>query len=278
MVGRAIVGAPVPAVDLSNPAGHPPRRLRRLVSAAIVVLLVAVGVPLLLSITRPSGRQSLPLPLGIKPPVSGSGHSGPSIPTPASPEPPGGASSTPTGDSQATGNAGPAAGPAGLTPVGGRGGAGSGGGAGPSGAGQGGGAGPGGASGATGAPGGTGTPPTKPTPTSRPTLEAAPLHAAYETVSTGLLGLTGYRGQVSLSNPGQVDVSGWTVTISLPSGEHVTDVSGARYRQSGTLVTFTPTGDTQTVPARGSTRFTFVVTGLLASQPTGCAIDNRPCD
>ncbi|OLB76542.1 MAG: hypothetical protein AUI14_18370 [Actinobacteria bacterium 13_2_20CM_2_71_6] len=93
----------------------------------------------------------------------------------------------------------------------------------------------------------------------------------------GLLGLTGYQGQVAISNPGQVTVSGWTVRITLPAGETVRDVSGASYTQSGSTVTFTPAGGTASVGAHGSVRFTFVVTGLLAAAPTGCSIDGRPC-
>jgi hypothetical protein len=107
---------------------------------------------------------------------------------------------------------------------------------------------------------------------------AKPLTAGYETVAhTGLLGLTGYQGQVTINNPGQVTVSGWTVTISLPAGETVNGATGAAYSQHGTTVTFTPSGGTGTVPAGGSVRFTFSVGGVLAGDPTGCAIDGRSC-
>jgi hypothetical protein len=75
-----------------------------------------------------------------------------------------------------------------------------------------------------------------------------------------------------------VDVSGWRVVISLPDGSTASEADGADFDQDGTVVTFTPVGATVVVVAGGgSVAFTLVVEGLLAGQPTGCAIDDRPC-
>jgi hypothetical protein len=43
------------------------------------------------------------------------------------------------------------------------------------------------------------------------------------------------------------------------------------------LVIFTPEDGAGAVSPGGSVVFTFDVPGLLAGEPTGCAIDGRPC-
>jgi hypothetical protein len=90
----------------------------------------------------------------------------------------------------------------------------------------------------------------------------------------------GYDGQVTISNPGEVTVSGWTVTISLSDsgpGKPKVTASGASVRQGGSSVTFTPTGDTATIAAHGSVQFSFSVEAVVGGQPTGCSIDGRSC-
>jgi len=96
--------------------------------------------------------------------------------------------------------------------------------------------------------------------------------------NTGLLGLTGYRGKVTISNRGKGAADGWTVTLSLPAGQKVDSVEGADARQEGELVTFTPLAGRGAVAAGGSAVFTFEVPGLLAGEPTGCAINGRACE
>ncbi|BCB78638.1 hypothetical protein GCM10022251_59750 [Phytohabitans flavus] len=95
--------------------------------------------------------------------------------------------------------------------------------------------------------------------------------------NTGLLGLTGYRGQVTIANQGKGAADGWTVTLSLPTGQKVDSVTGADARQEGELVTFTPLPGNRELVAGGSVAFTFEVPGLLAGEPTGCAINGRSC-
>ena len=108
---------------------------------------------------------------------------------------------------------------------------------------------------------------------------AADLVASYtREANTGLLGLTGYRGKVSVANRGQGAADGWTVTLSLPAGQRVDSVAGASAEQSGQLVTFTPLEGQAEVAPGGSVSFTFEVPGLLAGEPTGCAINGRPCE
>ncbi len=252
-VGRAAVGGPVTPVELdgAKPAAAP---WRKRIIVGLVLVALAVGLPVILAATRPTGPIALPLPPGLATPITGGGGPGPLVPPP-----PGPATPDPSGTGPGTGDP--------TAP---------------------------GSDGVPGVPGGPGVPgaPNPAAPAARtqapapgtsavppvPAPVAKPLTAGYETVAhTGLLGLTGYQGQVTIRNPGQVAVSGWTVTISLPAGETVNGATGAAYSQHGTTVTFTPSGGTGTVPAGGSVRFTFGVGGLLAGDPTGCAIDGRGC-
>jgi hypothetical protein len=244
-IGRAAVREPGTPDD---PKPEPVTPWRKRVTVGLVLVALAVGLPVVLAATRPTGPVALPLPPGLATPITGG--PGPFVPLPpdaATPDPsgtgagtgPGSGDPTAGGDGGAPAPAGPAAPAADRTPA--------------------------------PAPG------TSPPPVPAPV--AKPLTAGYETVArTGLLGVTGYQGQVTISNPGQVTVSGWTVTISLPAGETVNGATGAAYSQRGTTVTFTPSGGTGTVPAGGSVRFTFSVGGLLAGDPTGCAIDGRRCN
>lgn len=124
-------------------------------------------------------------------------------------------------------------------------------------------------------------PPPSPTPesaTSAP-APAADLHASYaRAANTGLLGLGGYRGEVTIRNEGAGAARDWEVTLSLPEGLEVSGASGAEFAQDGVLVIFTPPEGAGAVPAGGSVVFTFDVPGLLAGEPTGCAIDGRSCE
>ena len=106
----------------------------------------------------------------------------------------------------------------------------------------------------------------------------AALTAAYATVGgAGPLGLTGYRGRLTISNPGPVTVTGWTVTVNLPSGATVTAANGAGFSQRGRTATFRPATGAESVPGHGSVEFTFDVASVLTDAPTDCAIDNHPC-
>jgi uncharacterized protein YndB with AHSA1/START domain len=108
---------------------------------------------------------------------------------------------------------------------------------------------------------------------------AAPLAAAYGQESSHL---GGYTGRVTLTNPGQVPVDGWTVVMTIPMavslpilGSNVRALSGAAHRQDGDTVTFTPASETRQVGPGASVSFTFEVDGL--AKPTACTIDGRAC-
>lgn len=111
-----------------------------------------------------------------------------------------------------------------------------------------------------------------PSPSSSPGQPA--LTATYETVSSRLFG--GYTGQVVVTNDGDATAREWTVTISLPNGASVYDVSGAEYQQDGRQVRFTGPA----VDAGAEVRFKFeVADGRLGApkRPASCTIDDAPC-
>jgi hypothetical protein len=105
-----------------------------------------------------------------------------------------------------------------------------------------------------------------------------PLTATYRTESTDLLVL-GYRGAVIITNPGTQAVDSWTVTITVPPlASSVSAVSGATAQQNDATWNFVPVDATRQVPPGGSVRLSFQVNGVtLASTPTACTIDGRPC-
>ncbi|MDR7274023.1 cellulose binding domain-containing protein [Catenuloplanes atrovinosus] len=105
----------------------------------------------------------------------------------------------------------------------------------------------------------------------------AGLTAAYSRVAnTGFLGLTGYRGQVTITNDGTSPAAGWELTLSLLDGQTVSAVSGADHEQWGTMVRFTPAAG-RTVPPGGSVTFTFDVPGWIQGEPTGCQLNGAAC-
>ncbi|MCW6010729.1 cellulose binding domain-containing protein [Micromonospora sp. CPCC 205371] len=109
-------------------------------------------------------------------------------------------------------------------------------------------------------------------------VAAADLRASYaRAANTGLLGLGGYRGEVTIRNEGAGAAPGWEVTLSLPAGLEVSGAWGAEFAQDGALVIFTPEDGAGAVASGGSVVFTFDVPGLLAGEPTGCAINGRAC-
>jgi hypothetical protein len=124
---------------------------------------------------------------------------------------------------------------------------------------------------ATEAPAEPDGPATTEPPAAPPALAAAFSHVA-DAVEDGLLG---YAGTVRITNPGNRDVTGWRVTLTVPGANPVT-ASGATVAQDGETVTFTPDGDA-TVPAGGAVTFSFQVAGLLTALPGGCAIDGAAC-
>jgi uncharacterized protein YndB with AHSA1/START domain len=97
------------------------------------------------------------------------------------------------------------------------------------------------------------------------------------------LRIGGYRGKITLTNPGSVAVTGWTVVVTLKStvslpliGTVVRDPKGAALKQDGETATFTPVADTRDVAPSASVTFTFEVDGV--GKPATCAVDGQRCN
>lgn len=97
------------------------------------------------------------------------------------------------------------------------------------------------------------------------------------TADLGPLGLAGYVGTVDLTNPGAAERAGWRLRLTVPGGNVVSSDGPVTVVQDGERVTFTPRGDAGTVPPGGSVSFTFQVAGILAAEPSGCALNGRAC-
>jgi uncharacterized protein YndB with AHSA1/START domain len=106
------------------------------------------------------------------------------------------------------------------------------------------------------------------------------LTAAY--VEEGLR-IGGYRGRVTVTNPGTAAVSGWTVVMTLKAavdlpliGSVVREPKGTALKQDGETVTFTPVDSTRVVAPSASVSFTFEVDGV--ARPAACTVDGQRCN
>ncbi|MFE9652717.1 cellulose binding domain-containing protein [Micromonospora sp. NPDC006431] len=127
----------------------------------------------------------------------------------------------------------------------------------------------------------TAAPPAAPPPAGAPsptTLPPAPaaLRADFAVEDNALLS---YGATVTITNPGTAGATDWQLVIVLPRESlEVGSVTGARASRDGATWTFTPDGDTATVPGRGSVRVTFRVSGAaISATPRACTIDGAAC-
>ncbi|MEU8664170.1 cellulose binding domain-containing protein, partial [Actinoplanes philippinensis] len=107
----------------------------------------------------------------------------------------------------------------------------------------------------------------------------APLAATY-TTTPYVVGLLGYRTEVTVANPGPAARNGWTLTVTLPrSTLWINQVKGATATQNEAVWTFVPDDTTTKVPAGEQVAISFEVHGatLLDAAPAGCRIDTTPC-
>ncbi|GAB7038706.1 hypothetical protein JCM9533A_25560 [Catenuloplanes niger JCM 9533] len=121
-------------------------------------------------------------------------------------------------------------------------------------------------------------PPVTPTGAA-PTPAEDVLTAAYATDGDWAFG---YRGKISLANPGVYQNGTWTVVLTLKSPITVTKADGATFTQSGETVTFTPAAGATPIGASGGTAsFTFEADlkgSLFADrEPSACTINGRTC-
>lgn len=106
-----------------------------------------------------------------------------------------------------------------------------------------------------------------------------PLRARFSKVA-GSESLTSYRATVTITNPRQVAVNSWTVTIILPRETlTLSNVGGATAARDSATWTIVPTAATASVAAGGSVSVSFQVNGaaVFDATPTACAIDGQAC-
>jgi endo-1,4-beta-xylanase len=118
----------------------------------------------------------------------------------------------------------------------------------------------------------TSAPPTTAPPTSRPPTSAPPTTGAPGTcsatwqVSNSWTG--GFQGQVTVKNNGSSTLNGWTVKLTLASGQSFTSVwNGVNTGTSG-AVTVKNASYNGTVPGGGSQSFGFTANGNGSATPT----------
>ncbi|GIE29514.1 hypothetical protein Ait01nite_025590 [Actinoplanes italicus] len=104
--------------------------------------------------------------------------------------------------------------------------------------------------------------------------------AAGYTTTPYVVGLLGYRTEVTVANPGAASRTGWTVTVTLPrSTLWINEVKGATATQQDAVWTFVPDGTTAAVAPGEQVTFSFEVHGatLIDAAPEDCRIDGTPC-
>jgi hypothetical protein len=107
----------------------------------------------------------------------------------------------------------------------------------------------------------------------------APLAAAY-TTTPYVVGLLGYRTEVTVANPGPASRKGWTLTVTLPrSTLWINEVEGATVTRREAVWTFVPDATTAAIAAGEQVGISFEVHGatLLDAAPADCRIDGAPC-
>lgn len=118
-----------------------------------------------------------------------------------------------------------------------------------------------------------------PVPSGGDAPATVPLTAGYTTTAY-VIGLLGYRTDVTVANPGPAARTGWNLTVTLPRATlRVDNVKGATASQDGAVWTFTPDTTTGVVDANGQVAVSFEVYGatLLDAAPRACTIDGEPC-
>jgi hypothetical protein len=106
-----------------------------------------------------------------------------------------------------------------------------------------------------------------------------PLVAGY-TTTPYVVGLLGYRTEVTVTNPGAASRTGWTLTVTMPrSTLRISDVEGATATQQDAVWTFVPDETTAAIEPGKQVAISFEVHGatLIDAAPADCRIDGTPC-
>ncbi|WP_377269880.1 cellulose binding domain-containing protein [Peterkaempfera sp. SMS 1(5)a] len=115
----------------------------------------------------------------------------------------------------------------------------------------------------------TSTPPTSTPPTSTPPGQSG-CTATYKQVGSWQ---GGFQGEVSVANSGTSAITGWTVTLTLPDGEQITQLWNGTLSTSGSTATVRNVSWNGALAAGASATFGFLAsTGGTATAPVvGCS-------
>lgn len=108
---------------------------------------------------------------------------------------------------------------------------------------------------------------------------AEPLQARFGKIA-GSESLTRYRATVTVTNPGRVAASNWTVVITLPRETlTLSNVEGATVSRNAATWTIVPSASAASVAAGGSVSVSFQVNGaaVFDATPTACTINGQSC-
>ncbi|MEU4623316.1 cellulose binding domain-containing protein [Actinoplanes sp. NPDC023801] len=116
-------------------------------------------------------------------------------------------------------------------------------------------------------------------PAAGASVAPVPLTAGY-TTTPYVVGLLGYRTEVTVANPGVASRTGWTLTVTLPrSTLWIDDVKGATVTRQDAVWTLVPDGTTASIKPGEQVSVSFEVHGatLIDAAPEDCRLDGVPC-
>ncbi len=114
------------------------------------------------------------------------------------------------------------------------------------------------------------SPTASPTASATPTASPSPSGTCAATYKVVNAWNTGFQGEVTVTNPGSTATSGWTVRLTFPGAQAVTQAWNATGTQTGTVATFRNAAWNGTLPAGASTTFGFLASG--SATPTPAAV------
>jgi poly(hydroxyalkanoate) depolymerase family esterase len=115
----------------------------------------------------------------------------------------------------------------------------------------------------------SGTPPTTTPPTTAPTTAPPPTGACAATYHLDNSWGTGFQATVTVRNNGATTLNGWTVRLTLATGQAITNLWGGVNTGTSGAITVRNASYNATLPGSGSTTFGYVANGNGATAPNG---------
>jgi expansin (peptidoglycan-binding protein) len=112
------------------------------------------------------------------------------------------------------------------------------------------------------------SPSASPSPSTSVSVGAKACAAAYRTTSSWQ---GGFQGEVTVTNSGSAPTTGWTVTLTNPGGQSISQIWNATMTVNGSVVTAKNVSYNGALPAAGSTTFGFLGSGSGSPPGLACA-------